>query len=139
MATIARQDTFSVTVVIAGRDFGVWEGRTGGMGDSEETKVRLGAMGPQISIGGSTTIENVTIKKLYDIDGIGNEIAWLYERRGKAPVSITTQPLDRDGNVRGKRFTYNGILKAVNPPEYDAEGNDAAVIELEVAVDSPVA
>jgi hypothetical protein len=139
MTTIARQDTFSCTVTIDGRNYGVFEGREGGAGDSEETKTRLGAMGPEVSLGGAQTIENVTVKKLYDLDGIGQDIALLYARRGRARCSITTQPMDKDGNVHGRGWTYQGILKQVTPPDYDAEGNDAAMIELEITVDSPVA
>jgi hypothetical protein len=133
MPTYAREDTFAVSVTIDGRDFGVWENRTGGEGDSEDNKVRLGGMGPEVSLGGSKTLGNITLRKLYDLDGIGNDIAWLYAVRGRAPVVVTNQPLDQDGNVHGRRWTWQGVLKAVTPPDYDAQGTDAAYIEIEVA------
>lgn len=137
---IARQDTFNVSVVIDGVDYGGgWEARSGGAGDSEETKVKLGNMGGEVSLGGSVSVENITLKKLYDLDGIANNLTTLFARRGKAVVSITTQPLDYDGNACGTSFSYSGILKQVTPPEYDAQGNDEAYIELEVSTNSDIA
>lgn len=137
---IARQDTFNVSVTIDGVDYGGgWDKRTGGAGDSEETKVKLGNMGGEVSLGGSVSVENVTVSKLYDLDGIANNIIALYARRGKAAVSIVTQPLDHDGNVYGPSFTYTGTLKQVTLPDYDANGNDASYVELEVSTNSDIA
>jgi len=136
---IAREDTFEVTVTIDGRDFGVWEGRSGGAGDSEETKTRLGGMGPEVSLGGPQTMENLTIKKLFDLDGIANDLPWLFARRGKADVTVNNQPLDKDGNRRGRRWTYTGTLKAVTPPDYDHKGNDESFIECEIVPNGVIA
>lgn len=139
MTTRLRTDMFQVTLKIAGRDYGLWLGRSGGAGDSEETKLRLGGMGPQVSLGGAQTMDNITCRQIFDSDGIGRDIAWLMGQRGKARCTCVTQPLDEDGNVHGSPFTYTGTLKAVTPPEYDAQGNDPAYIEVEVATDGNVA
>lgn len=139
MTLIAREDTFEVRVTVDGEDFGKWEKKTGGQGDSEETKVRLAGMGPQVSLGGSQTIENVTVTKLYDLDVDAPRLARLYSRRGKATVQVIQTPLDRDGHTYGPPVTWTGTLKAVTAPDVDAEGTDAAMVELEVAVDSVVA
>jgi hypothetical protein len=139
MTVLARQDTGRITVTIDGRDFGVFESKTGGSGDSEETKVRLGSMGPQVSLGGPQTMENVTLKKLFDLDGIGREVPWLMARRGKATAVVTVQPLDHDGNAHGQRTTYTGYLKQVTPPDVDAQSNDPAYLELEISTHGVVA
>jgi hypothetical protein len=137
--SLLRADTWQVTATVDGRDYGFWLAREGGQGDSEETKLRLGGMGPQVSLGGAQTMDNITLRQIYDADGIGQDLPWLMGRRGKATVVCVTQPLDEDGNVHGKPFTYTGTLKAVTPPPYDAQGNDPAYIELEVATDGTVA
>lgn len=139
MPTYAREDTFSCTVTIGGRDLGVFRGRTGGAGDSEETKMRLGGMGGQVSLGGPQTMENVTVSKELDLDGIANDVPWLYAGRGKLAAKVTQQPLDADGNAHGRRVTWSGKLKQVSYPEHDAEGNDPAVLELEIATDGTLA
>jgi hypothetical protein len=139
MPVYGRQDGFSVTVSIDGRDFGVWRAREGGEGDSEEIKMRLGGMGPQVSLGGAQTMENVTVRKEFDLDGIANDVPWLMAGRGRLAATINSQPLDNDGNAHGRRVTWNGILKQVVYPEYDAEGTDPAEIELEISTDGNLA
>jgi hypothetical protein len=136
---LARQDTFSVSVNIDGRDFGIWEGRSGGDTDTDESKVRLGAMGPEVALGGTKSIDDVTCTKIFDIDGIGQEYVWLVARAGNAPMTVVTQPLDRDGHAHGRPWTYTGVLKGVNAPEYDAQSGDAAMIEVIMSVNSVVA
>jgi hypothetical protein len=139
VASYSRQDTFSVTVTVGGKNLGVFRGREGGVGDSEESKMRLGGMGPQVSLGGSQTMENVTATKEFDLDGIANDIPWLMAGRGRLKASCTVQPLDLDGNAHGRRVTWSGILKSVTYPEQDAEGNDPAEVELEIATDGNLA
>lgn len=139
MATYAREDTFQCTVTVDGRNLGVFRGRTGGAGDSEETKMRLGGMGPQVSLGGPQTMENVTVTKEFDLDGIANDVPWLMAGRGRLSASVVVQPLDEDGNAHGRRVTWTGKLKQVTYPDHDAEGNDPAEIELEIATDGTLA
>lgn len=139
MTTRMRTDTWQVTATIAGHDYGSWLARTGGAGDSDETKMRLGGMGQQVSLGGPQTMDNLTLRQIYDADGIGNDLVWLMGQRGRARVVCTSQPLDQDGNSHGKPFAYTGTLKAVTPPEYDAQGNDPAYIEIEVSTDGNIA
>lgn len=134
MSLIARQDTYQVTVSIAGDDLGVWTSRKGGSVDSEETKIKPGGMLPEVSLGGSRSTENVTLEKVFDLDDIGTKHAWLISKVGSGDVSITQQPLDRDGNVYGTAWSYTGTLKSATLPEYDANGNDASMIEIEVTI-----
>lgn len=140
MTVLARQDMASISVTLDARDFGSdWQVRNGGAGDVDETKTRLGGMGPLVSLGGPQTTENVVLRKTVDYDGIWNDISWLYARRGKAIANVTEQPLDKNGNAHGKRVTWTGTLKQVTLPDYDANSNDAAMIELEISTDGLVA
>jgi len=138
MTLIARQDTWLTTVTINDVDYGIWTERKGGTVDSEEAKIYPGGMQSQISLGGSRSVDNVTLSKVFDLDGLEAQVATLGALCGSASVGITQQPLDRDGNVYGTPWSYTGVLKSVSPPEYDANGNDAAMIEIEVSVEGDI-
>jgi len=70
MAGPTRRDTFRVTVEV--RDpkggihkLGVWDKRSGGEVDTDIYKYKPGGMAPQVSLGGSKTIGDLTISRLY--------------------------------------------------------------------------
>lgn len=139
MATPTRQDTWNVTAVIDGLPSGTWDKLSGGSGDSEELKYRPGNMGSQISLGGSQTLENITLSRLFDLDRDALVVKKWLARRGNAPVVVTKQPKDIDGNTYGEPLVYTGILKAVTPPDVDSEGGDAAMVAIEVTTNGTVA
>lgn len=134
---MSRQDQYSVTVSVTRgtetRDLGIFDKLTGGEKDSEELKYRPGAMGAQVSLGGFTSVGNVTVSRLYDLLRDAPNIGWLLEAVGRADVVATKQSLDTDGNAVGKPLVYGGNLKQVNPPEADSESSDAAMIEIEIS------
>jgi hypothetical protein len=132
-----RQDTRSVMVTIfrPGTDIpiikGVWDKKSGGQMDSEETTYHPGGMADPVSLGGRKNVENLC--------RIGRDwaaIPSLMNAVGKAKVTVTDQPLDFDGNASGiNALTYNGTLKRVTPPDADSEASGPAMIEIEVTVD----
>lgn len=139
-----RADTFEVTVHVQNvlhpnkimLNCGVWDKRSGGRKDSEELKYPPGGMRPEISLGGRSTTENVTVSRNYrlvrdhqDLSGI------LLAGVGKARMTVTQQPLDLDGNAFGRPSVWSGTLKSVSLPEHDSESNDAAMVELEMTAD----
>lgn len=133
-----RQDTYSVRVSVDGRDLGTWDKMEGGEVDSEETTYRPGGLSPQVTLGGAQTTGNVTVSKLYD-EGVHNLFHWLATRAGKGEMVVVKQPLDADGVVFGRPLVYAGKMKAVTAPEVDSEGNDAALIEIEMTVRGGIA
>jgi hypothetical protein len=135
----ARQDTWSVSVSVDDVDYGVWDKKSGGNADSEETKYKPGGMAPEITLGGSQSVENVTLSRLYDLNRDHQIISTLLARRGRAPAVVKQQPLDHDGNVFGSPVVFRGVLKAVNVPDVDSEGNDAAMVEIEISTAATVA
>ena len=140
MAKPTREDTFRVTVAIDGVDTGVWDKLSGGSGDSEEAKYRPGGMGPQIALGGSQTVENVTVSRYYDLERDGAQIKRWFARRGRALATITKQPLDIDANAYGEPLVYGqAVLKQVTPPDHDSESNDVGMLELEFSTSGTVA
>lgn len=135
---MSRQDQHLTTVAVDGTDLGVFDTFSGGNVDSEETKYRAGGLQPEVALGGSVTVENVTVGRLYQLDRDHNISHWLMSRAGKGRVTITRQPLDVDGNVFGRPHVYTGILKAVTTPDQDSNSSDPSVLELEVSTNGTV-
>src|SRR5262245_11254926 len=127
-----RQDQWSVALSVDGVDLGIWDKASGGEIDSEETTYKPGAMAPPIALGGSVNVGALTVSRLYDLQRDHLQVHWLISRVGKGAAVAKRQPLDVDGNAFGKPITYTCRLKQVNPPEYDSESSDAALIELEL-------
>ena len=144
MSGPTRQDTWDVTVRVQDvtnpnrpwLNLGTWDKKDGGQGDSEETTYKPGGMQPSISLGGTQTVENITVSRLYRLVRDHQElIGRLYAGRGKAQMTVSQQPLDIEGAVFGRPIVWRGILKRVTPPTVDSESSDAAMIELEMTVD----
>jgi hypothetical protein len=134
-----REDTWLVTVSLDGRDLGVWDTVSGGEVDSEESKYRPGGMSPEISLGGTTTIGNLTVGRNLDALRDWPLIKWLAGRVGRGRGTIGVTPLDINGARNGDPLTYNGTLKTVTRPDIDSTGSDAAMVELEFTCDGAVA
>ena len=130
---MSREDQYSVTVAIDGEDFGVWDKLEGFEVDSEELKYKPGGMAPHVSLGGSSTVENGTVSRLYDLARDHQVVHAMMSKVGKAIAVVTKQPLDIDGNAFGRPIVYSGKLKRVSPPNADSESNDAAMLEIEVS------
>lgn len=136
-----RTDQYSVSVAIADLNppnLGVFDKMTGGAIDTEETKYKPGAMGASISLGGTKTVANVVVERLYDLQRDHHLMAALIAAAGKSDMTVTKQPLDADGNAFGAPLVYTGKLKTVTPPEHDSEANTAAMLSLELSTGSSV-
>lgn len=134
---MSREDQYNVTVsvTIGGvtRDLGTFDKLTGGEIDSEETKFRPGGLATTLSLGGSKTVSNVTVARLYDLARDHNNMGWLMSGVGKGDVVVTKTAIDVDGNAYGRPIVYRGKLKQLIPPDHDSESSDAALFELEVS------
>ncbi len=127
-----RSSQYAVSVQVDDRPLGIFDKFEGGEGDSEETKYRPGAMGPEEPLGGQQTRGNFTVSRRYRLERDHPNAGWLDSRRGKGEVTASKQPLDTDGNPYGKPIVYKGKLKAVTLPDHDSESDDAALLALEV-------
>jgi hypothetical protein len=134
-----REDTASIQLRIqvpgnsSYTDYGIWDKRSGGELDSEETTYYPGAMADRISLGGRVVPGNNTLQRLFKGDRDQKQLATLYHCVGKAKVTVTEQPLDIDGNAYGHPIVWSGILKKVASPNRDSESNNAALIEIEIS------
>jgi hypothetical protein len=133
-----RKDQSAVSATIDGVDTGIWEKKTGGAVDSDDTKIYPGARQAPVSLGGKRLPENITLTRTFFLDRDLPVIKGWMNRVGKAVVIVRDQPLDADDNVLGAPLIQSGKLKMVTPPERDSEASDAAQVVIEVAVDGSV-
>jgi hypothetical protein len=132
-----RQDTWAVGILLNGKKMGIWDKKTGGELDSEESKYYPGGMELPVSLGGRVTPGNITCQRLYDKVLDTEEMALWFRNVGKGGVQITQRPMDIDGQRYGKAIIWNGTLKRVSMPDVDSESNSAALLEIEVTVATP--
>jgi hypothetical protein len=136
MPVPTREDTHLVTVTVGDRALGIFDQKSGGEIDSEESKYNPGGMTGEISLGGRRTIGNVTVERYYDALRDHPLITWLASQSGAARGKIGQAPMDAAGKLRGDPYTYGGTLKTVSPPDVDSTGNDAAKWSMEFTIDS---
>lgn len=136
---MSRADQSLVTLAVDGRDCGVWDTLGGGGTEAEETKYRAGGMASQVSLGGYTSTENVTLSRLFTIGRDDSLIKFLRARAGAGAATVVDQPLDPDGNVFGLREVYTGKLMRVTPREVDSNSADEALYEVEISTNAVVA
>lgn len=134
---LSRKDAYDTTVTIDGINLKTFDTLTGGEIDSDELKYKPGAMAPEISLGGSVTVGQVVVGRLFQAadDAL---IDKLIPKVGKGKVVINKQPLDVDGNPSGRALVYTGVLKRITPPEVDSTSTDPAIIEFEVTPNGTV-
>lgn len=136
-----REDTAAISVRIkfvgdsGFTDTGIWDKRSGGDVDSEETKYYPGGMKDPISLGGRITPGNNTLSRLFEGSRDQNILGRLFAAAGKAEVIVAEQPMDIEGAAYGRPIVWTGRLKKVTPPPRDSESNNAALIEIEVSTE----
>ena len=136
---MSRKDQSSLTIIVDGRPLGVFDKRSGGGVDSEETKYREGAMGPQLSLGGPVTVENVTATRLFKLQRDSELLHWLLARVGQARATVSEQPLDAEGFPFGRPFVWTGGLKTVTKGEHDSMSSDPDTFDIVISTEGNVA
>jgi hypothetical protein len=131
-----RADTWRCTVTLNGENMGVFDKKTGGKVTSSVTQYLPGGMAPQISLGGTKTTENVTLERLYRLQRDHKKIQKWINAVGKGNLILHQQPLDTDGNAYGTPVVYKGTLMSVSPPDVDSTSTAAAMLSIEVVIDS---
>lgn len=108
----------------------------GGDKDSEESKKRSAATRKQTARGGMGMRSNLTLSRECDAE------AWalketLESLAGNEPVRAIRQFLSapQNGVPVGKPEVVTGILKNPKYPDYDLEGNDTGMLEVEISAD----
>ena len=130
-----RADTWLVTVNVAGRNLGIWDTLSGPETDSEESRFRPGGMNDEVSLGGRQTLGNAVLSRLHD-EWLATQTKWLRSQCGMARGTIGRVPLNAFKQQAGPPEYYGGTLKRVSPPDHDSMGGDAAMVEIELTIDS---
>lgn len=136
-----RQDQWLATLTIDGVDFGIWDAWAGGDIEATETKYKPGGMQPEISLGGTTQVNNVTMSKLLEKGDYTSQLRDLMTkgRVGKAVCTGSRQPLDEDGNPFGDPLVYNGKLMHVVPGDTDSNATAAQVWQVIISTNGSIA
>lgn len=135
---MSRLDQYDVSVFLDGAPLGTFDKMSGGAIDSEEVKYKPGGMVPQISLGGSVTVANVTVERLFRADRDLALVPTIKARVGKGQVTVSRQLLDIDGNPYGAPTVWSGKLKMLTFPDPDSESNAAGLFQLEVSANGTV-
>lgn len=127
-----RQNEITVTVTYRGekRSLGVFDAWDGANVTADNTKHRRGGMGPQVAIGGPVTIEDLTVRRDYDLARDNPNGHWLAAAVGRATIVASKQYLDSDGLAFGVPTVISGVLIGYNEPPSDSDSGDVAMLEL---------
>jgi hypothetical protein len=116
---------YLVTVTVDGRPVGTFDTLSGGEVSADVGKHRPGGMVGETSHPALPTYGDVTVSRELDRQRDVELYRSLLPRCGRAPVSISKQPLDENGAPWGRPFTYTGRLNTMTDPDVDS--NDSSV------------
>lgn len=117
-------------VVIAGRDCGTWTAHEGGAMSAESSKVREDYGLPEIELGSTPSVADVTVSRPYRRERDGELLPFWFSQCGHGQSGIRLQALDGDGFAVGRPHSRAGVLLEVTPPDFDRNSTDAAVMSL---------
>lgn len=129
---MSTQSDYQVTVSVDGKPLGVWDTRSGGDTDSDIGSRNTGE-GRKL-YNGRAAHADLTVSRDYERERDHELARTLRLRAGRAPMTVSEQPLDEDGNPWGKPTVSTGKLKSVNTGEYDADSGDPRTLELTMVV-----
>lgn len=133
-----RKDQSAISVTIDGEDTGIWEMKSGGEVDSDDTKIYPGGRQAPISLGGKQIPGPITLTRTVFLERDWPKIKGWMNRAGKASVVVKDQPLDADDNAFGAPLVQKGKLKTVTPPDRDSTDSGAAQVVIVVSIDGTV-
>lgn len=139
-----RQDqwanTLSVNVGGKVTSLGVWDTLSGGDVAFSETKYSPGGMQPQKSLGGTKSVNNITLGRLLDTDDTDDwsTIRLLMQLTEEADCTVSRQPLGTDKRPFGTPLVYTGKMIAVAPGDTDSNAEGAQVWTVTVSTNANV-
>ncbi len=135
--TAVREDQFIIHVGIDGVKLPTifsWTSKEGGDTTSDSVFSRPGGLQPGIQLGGPASRSDCTVKRHYT-STIDSYIETLEGLCGQAAMWVSWTPVDANQNPNGDTHLLTGILKEVQPPNYDANANAAGFLTLVMACD----
>jgi hypothetical protein len=139
VTTTMRQDTWQNTISIDGGPAIVMDTFKGGDNDSASTTYRPGGMQKAKTIGGFSTVSNITLDKSMELETDWVLMSTLMRANvGRSRCVVSRHPMDPDGNLFGDPLVYTGVLKQVLPGDTDSNRADAQVWSVVVVPDSDI-
>ena len=127
---------FLVTAEMGGQSLGSFQTFAGGEKTADSVKDRPPGVEGQKSLGGPSSITNVTVTRTFDADVDTSDLRSRSRKAaGHAPGSVSIQPLDADMNPKGKADVFTGRLVRYKGPEANSNSNDKATVEYEFEID----
>jgi hypothetical protein len=134
-----REDMALIQVTIDGslfpQDGGSWYSVEGGNLEADDSHVRPGGMGDEVSLGGPASRDDVTVTlPLTDVVTTWHTTLEAAVRND-APVKVAYTFLNRLKQPMGSTHTITGTLKSAVLPDMDASSGDAAMYQIIVSCD----
>lgn len=136
MIYTSNQGKIAVSVPGVTLDNKSWDKFEGAMRSADTQNYPPGGMQPSIATGGVTKRSSATIQRAWDDTLIGAFIS--LEDAINGPFSCTFTPMQNATTTAAANFTYTGILKEVNRPNYDSTSSTIAQLELVVELNEPI-
>lgn len=132
LAAAQRQFTTTVSGVVD-----QFASKTGGETTADTSDVWDGGRRSPEKLASPAVTSNITVSRPYRPARDAPIIARLRKRVGSFRATVNVQPTDADGVAYGPPITYaNALLVRIAEPEFDAASGDAAMFELEFAVET---
>jgi hypothetical protein len=117
-----------------------WYSAEGGGLEAEDSKVRPGGMGSEISLGGPASRDDLTLSRPLDDVFLAYHGQLENKVQEDAPVRVSIQYLDKLGHPRAQGpQVITGTLKAATLPDMDGSSGDPAMYEIVVSCDETAA
>jgi hypothetical protein len=137
-----REDLYDVSVTLVGTDGQkvrfTFDKMSGGNVTATDKKYRpANGTEDELSLGGTTTVSNITVTRLYQADNDA-WIHWILNQVGKATMYVAKQPLDINGAPFGTALNYRGTLIDCSPPPTDSTSENPSMFELQQSAVTPI-
>lgn len=131
---MSSQQQTLITASVDGIPLGIFDTRTGGVSAAEVGKYRPGGMAREKTRAGLPSAEDVTITRENEPDRDNDLVRHLRTRAGRAPMTVTEQPLDDNGAPWGKPTTWTGRLQSADGGDADSGSTDGRLVTLVMVV-----
>lgn len=125
---------YLITATIDGRTVGVFDTMSGGEPSADVPKTRPGGMVGEKSHAALPTYGDATVGRELDRQRDVELYRSLLPRVGRAPVTISKQPLDEDGAPWGRPFTYTGRLNGMSDPDVDSSDSSPSMWQFTAVI-----
>lgn len=133
---MSSQSQSLITVTVDGQPLGIWDTRAGGATTASLSKRRPGGTQKESVSRARPTTEDITVSREYQFARDAAQVRGFLHRVGRAPVTVSEQPLDDDDIPFGAPTVFTGVLSGINRGDVDSNSDDFRMVEITVVVES---